>query len=379
MDVNARINWIPGMEITAQTFLTLGEHLDFRQQMALHAALGSNRMGILPSSEFINTGCFVKNRFEIARFKCLAVLPSGRLIDVDEPVTIAIPMLYGSEYYLAVGIGDTQVEFEKDGIPFVRPQYEYRICTFEDIEQGDLLPIVRFHAENGVFSIDADFIPPCLMLSADERFQTWMNQFVERVNTLATHANLEEGEGKRAFLRYVFRLKGFGLNNSVRDFVLLLQELVQAVDYYVATPHIEQPQPIEQPQQCDIQKWLKWADDYLAGAASILDGVVLEDNTIDYLALLEQAKKELYERLNPELYEKLLLQIKEDLRSELSESISQTLTNFIEVTLKPELERVLGTEIHDTLYSKLYPELYDNLYKALYVPDPEEAQFVPQI
>lgn len=379
MDVNARINWISGMEITAQTFLTLGEHLDFRQQMALHAALGSNRMGLLPASEFINTGCFVKNRFEIARFKCLAVLPSGRLIDVDEPVSIAIPMLYGNEYYLAVGLGTSQVEFEKDGIPFVRPQYEYSICTLEEVEQGDLLPIVRFHAENGVFSIDADFIPPCLMLSADERFQTWINQYVDHINTLINHANLEDGEGKRALLRYVFRLKGFGLNNSVRDFILLLQELVQAVDYYIATPNLEQPLPIVNPRQCDAQKWLKWADDYLVGAASILDSVVLEDNTIDYLALLEQAKKELYERLNPELYEKLLLQIKDDLRTELSESISQSLTNYIETTLKPELERVLGTELHEKLYAELYPKLYDDLYKALYVPEPEEMQFVPQI
>ena len=71
------------MELTAQTFLSLSENLDFRQQMALHAALGSNRMGLLPGAAFINAGCFVKNRFEMDRFKCLAVLHSGRLIDAD--------------------------------------------------------------------------------------------------------------------------------------------------------------------------------------------------------------------------------------------------------------------------------------------------------
>ena len=50
---------------------------------------------------------------------------------------------------------------------------------------------------------------------------------------------------------------------------------------------------------------------YLSGANTVLDGLVLEDDTIDYEALLAQAKQELYERLNPELYEKLLLQIKD--------------------------------------------------------------------
>ena len=379
MDVNARINWIPGLELTAQTFLTLGEHLDFRQQMALHAALGANRMGILPDSEFINAGCFVKNRFEMERFKCLAVLPSGKLIDVDEPVSIAIPMLYGNEYYLAVGLGSGQIEFEKDGVPFTRPQYEYTICPLEELEQADLMPVVRFHAENGVFSIEQDFIPPSLTLNADPRFQTWLTQYIEHIKNLIDHANLEDGEGKRALLRYLFLLKGVALTSSVHDFVRLIQEIVQAVDYYIATPHLDTPLAIELPTQRDIQKWLKWADDYFIGAASILDTVILEDNTIDYYALLEQAKKELYERLNPELYEKLLLQIKDELRTELSETISLNITNYIDNSLKPELERVLGIEIHDNLYQKLYPELYDNLYKALYVPEPEEKKFVPMI
>ena len=69
MDVNARINWMPGMELTSQTFLNMDENLDFRQQMALRAALGGNRMGLLPGAPFCNEGMFVKNKFEVERFK----------------------------------------------------------------------------------------------------------------------------------------------------------------------------------------------------------------------------------------------------------------------------------------------------------------------
>ena len=89
---------MPGMEITTQTFLNMDENLDFRQQMALRAALGGNRMGLLPGAAFCNDGMFVKNKFEMGHFKCLAVLPSGRIIDVDESVNLPIPMLYGSIY-----------------------------------------------------------------------------------------------------------------------------------------------------------------------------------------------------------------------------------------------------------------------------------------
>lgn len=370
---------MPGMEITSQTFLSLSEELDFRQQMALRTALGSNRMGLLPKSTFLNAGIFVKNKFEIERFRCLAVLPSGRLIDVDESVSVAIPMLYGNEYYLAVGIGQSQVEFEKEGIPYIRPQYEYNICTLEEVAQSDLLPVVRFHAENGVFSIDPEFIPPCLLLSEDTRFQTYINRYTEHMQALVTHPNLEEGEGKRALLRYLFRLKGYSLQNSLQDYLLLIQEIVQAIDYYIATPHLEQPPTIPQPSLCDVQQWLNWVDNYLKGTTSILDTVVLEDNTIDYEALLAQAKKELYEQLNPELYTKLLLQIKEDLNNELNQKLTLSLTTYIEETLKPNLKELLSKELYEQLYDKLYYDLYNQLYNALYVPPAEEEEFMPMI
>ena len=149
MDVNARINWMPGMELTDQTFRALDDRLDFRQQMALRVALGNNRMGLLPDAPFCNEGMFVKNKFEMEHFKCLAVLPSGKIVDVDESVSLPIPMLYGSTYYLAVGIGQGQVEYEKDGVPFVRPQYEYAILDLSELDQRDLLPDIPMSIKSG--------------------------------------------------------------------------------------------------------------------------------------------------------------------------------------------------------------------------------------
>ena len=50
MDIDARINWMPGMELTAQTFKELDRNLDFRQQVAVRAALGGQRLGLLPGA-----------------------------------------------------------------------------------------------------------------------------------------------------------------------------------------------------------------------------------------------------------------------------------------------------------------------------------------
>ncbi|MBO4249765.1 MAG: hypothetical protein J5884_00760 [Paludibacteraceae bacterium] len=379
MDINARINWKSGMELTAQTFLNWDERLDYRQQLALRAALGSHRMGLLPDSEFSCQGMFVKNKLEISHLCCLAVLPSGRIIDADEPVTIPIPLLYGTEYYLTIGIGDGQVQFAKDDVPFTRPQYEYAILSMEQMQQADVFPLMRFSVKEGVFSIDEAFIPAHLLLSSEQRYKTYLDSYAEAVSALSQHANLAEGDGKRMLMRYSFLLKGYHLQNSVYELVQLTEEIAQAIDYFIVRPNSENPMEIPLPEPRDLQKWLEWFAGYLKAASTILDGVVLEDNSINYEALLEQAKKELYERLNPELYEKLLLSIKDDLREEIGQALQQTLTDYINHTFRPELEQALGKQLYDYLFEQLYLKLFDNLFNALYVPEPEEKQFIPQI
>lgn len=400
MDVNSKINWTPGMELTAEAFAGMTDHWEVRQRLAMRAALGSNRMGLVPGAPFNCRGLFVKNRFEADHFQCMALLPSGRIVNADEDLLVTIPMLFGDRYYLTIGFSDDQTEFEKDGVAFVRPHYVYAINTIEEIENGDLFPLVRFKVNEGVFSVDSDFIIPCLLLASNPRFKEYIERYVEKLMALSAHKSMADGEGKRAILRYVFMLKNYNLQNSMQDFILLTQEIAQAIDYYIVTPNREQPLTIPMPSQADIQFWLQWLDDYLAGAAVILDGVVLDDTTIDYEALLAQAKKELYERLHPELIEKLLADMREDLKAEIKQQ-TETITEYINGTVKPELLNLLTTEmdsrtdrmnemlkekfdelgkqLHNTLYEKLYFELFENLFNALYVPEPEEKDFMPQI
>ena len=180
MDINARINWMPGMEITAQTFLGMAENWNYKYRLALRAALGNNRMGLLPESVFSCNGIFVKNRFEVDHLQCLALLTSGRIVSADEDVQVTIPMLFGDRYYLTVGFGEDNTEYEKEGVPFIRPHYVYGINTLEEIEANDLFPLLRFSVTDGVFSMDSDFIPPCLLLTADKRFKDYIDRYVEK-------------------------------------------------------------------------------------------------------------------------------------------------------------------------------------------------------
>ncbi len=379
MDINARIDWRPGMELTTQTFLDMDENLDFRQQMAIRAALGGHCLGLLPGAPYNNEGVFYTNRYEIDRLQCTALLPSGRIIQVDEAVSISIPMLFGDIYYLTVGIGDDTMSFERKGVTYVRPQYSYSIMTLEDVANSDVFPITRFIVKDGVFTVDKDFIPPCLLLSCDTRFAAFRDRYVDLLCQLSEHAHLKEGDGKRCMQRYMFMMKALDMDSAGLAFIQLTQEIAQAVDYFIIQPNTEQPQPIPQPRLSDPGQWLKWFEEYLSGTVELLDGVELIDDSIDYDALLAQAKKELYDQLNPELYQNLLERLKSELRDELYDNLNNTFTKYMDETMKPSLAQVLSQELYEKLYEKLYTELFDNLFNALYVTIPKEEEYIPEI
>lgn len=397
MDLNSRINWLPGMEITAQTFIGLEEKLDFQQQIAIRAALGSTQMGMLPGTELSCKGVFVKNTFEVEDLRCMALLPSGKIIDADEKAVVPIPMLFGDSYYLTIGISDTTTSFEKEGVPYLRPHYEYALLSLEEAESQDVMPLVHFNVKDGMFSIDTAYIPPCLLMTGNQQFTTYVEKYISKLSTITSHQNLEEGDGKRALLHYLFIMKGYSQRNSVHDFLMLLQEIAHAVDYYIISPNTEQPIVIPQPRQVDVMKWLNWFEDYLTGAVAVLDKVVLVDNTIDYEALLKQAKAELYAQLHEELIvklleetkEKLITLVKEEMQNALAQQ-TQTLTDYINNEMKPVLMEELRTEMNrslklmeddlkENLYERLYQELFEHLFNALYVPEPESERFIPLI
>ncbi len=379
MNINSRIDWKAGMAISAQTFLELDENLRHRQQAAARAVNG-NEFGLIPFTEFDRQGGFVRNKLEIDHLACMALLPSGKILHIDEKVVVTVPLVYGNEYYLACGFGEKKVEFDVKEVPFVRPEYTYGIYSLSELEGTDLFPVMKFKVSDGIFSIDESYIPPCLYLSSDNRFQPYLEQLTKQVSLLAEHPNQESGEGKRAFQRYAYLLKSYDTQGRTRPFIQLTYEIAQAIDYYIVTPNAEMPVTIPAYSGYDIANWLDWLDSYLHNAAGTLDKVVLEDHSIDFDELKAQIKAELYEQLRPELYEQLYTELKAKLYAEISEDLTIRLTDYITQQLKTELHDLLSGELSEELYESLYKNLYESLYNALYVPvEKEEDEFTPLI
>ena len=380
MNVNAKIDWHAGMELTAQTFIELDKCLERNRQITNTVAYG-NHFGILPTSTFSCKGVFVKKALEITPLSFMALMPSGELLHVDENVVVDIPILYGKEYYLGCKQGDKTRSFNKEQVPFVAPVAECGIYTFDDLACADVFPLMKFKVNEGVFSVDKDYIPPFLTLSLDARFQDYINILASKVTVLAQHKNLELGEAKRTFLRYANVLKNYSTTHRVQHFVELLQEISAAVDFYIVQAFTEHVIEQKTYSPYDIVSYLTWLDGYLHGAATILDGVVLEDKTIDFEALKLQVKEEIYAKVYPELKEALYNELHEELKKEIWDELYSSLSDYINGNFRKEIYELLEGKLSEELYEKLYKTLYDGLYNALFVPAPveEEEEFLPLI
>ena len=193
-------------------------------------------------------------------------------------------------------------------------------------------------------------------------------------------------------------MKGYNSQHRVSQLVQLTQEIVQAIDYFIVAPNQPERMQIPQPHRGDVQLWLGWVEDYLSAAATILDKVELEDNAIDYEALLAQAKRELYEQLHPELLQKLVAQTREELQQQMQQ-LTDSLFTYVRDTLKQELSTQLAddietrsTQISDrlardieqtagrmekSLYDKLFSDVYIGVYNVLH--EENEDHFIPLI
>lgn len=60
----------------------------------------------------------------------MALLPSGKMLHVDEKVVVSVPLVYGDEYYLACGFGEKGGGV-RCGYGAFRPAriYVWHLCT----------------------------------------------------------------------------------------------------------------------------------------------------------------------------------------------------------------------------------------------------------
>lgn len=354
------------MELTAAAMSMLDENLDFRQLAAMRTVL-AGRHGLLPGAPFNCNGTFVRNNFEISNLRCMALLPSGWMVDVDESVAITIPMLYDSTYYFSVGLSENLKDFEHQDVEYLRPEYSYQILTAEELKITQSLALIRFTIKDGTFNIDSSYIPPCLMMVSSEKFELYQNKISDLLSALETHPNLPEGGSKLAIGFYNSHLRNRGGMFEVKTFVELLSDLHRDLNHYILEPHKDEVgnNPVMECDLNDVQLYLEWTVKQLEKAKTVLDNNPVENTKPDYDELKAIIRKELMEELKPLLEEKIHNEV-EAVRNDIQQQVSDALKDFLSGEFRRKLYAELNAELADSLYQKLYDALYRALYGALY-------------
>lgn len=373
------------MELRAETFNSLDDNFDLRQLISVRTANGL-RIGRLPGSEFSANGVFVRNTYEIERLQCMALLMSGMILSIDGKMVVTITSQTASQCYMVVGFDGEMVEYESHGQLFVRPTYAAQLMTLEEIEAQEkdgnyVMPIVRFAIDGGRISVDPAYIPPCLIMASDERLSQHCTEITRMLESVAAHANLEDGDGKRTLLRDIFHLQRYNTRNTVEDFMQCLASVANALDYYIMRPNhpASESQNLPTYSQYDVEQWILWFKEYLKEVTATLDQVVLEDHSIDYEQLKADLRREILAVVQPEMNEQIEA-VRERLNTELQTQISSVLKEYIDGTFRNHLHDELHDELHERLRQPMYDELYQALYDALYVPQQEEEEtFMPLI
>lgn len=366
------------MEVTAETLKAMSQESAARDVALVRSALGS-RMGLLPGVDFSCEAVFVRKSLEYDVTACLALLPSGKLVDVEEKGSIEMPALDTGDYYLTVGLDGESVEFERNEVPMVRPGYCFAIRAFDELVRMDEMPLLRLHVEGAEVAIDREYIVPCLQMSSDPRFAEACGKLMERMETVAGHPNLAPGSPALSMRHNLYLLKSLRPEHRVDEFLIVTEEIAHSVRYYIPAPDSAEEVEIPAVSRYDVQRWLEWLDAFLVSAAQTLDGTVLQEDTVDYDELKEQLRKELYDTLQPELSQMLMDRI-EALRSDMQTQISEALKDFISGEFRRQIHDELNAELSAELEQKLYSSLYSTLYDALFVPPKvEEDTYTPLI
>lgn len=384
MDINARIKWAPGMELTSKTLSALDDNFELRQMISVRTANGL-RVGRIPGAAFKASGSFVKSSFEIERLQCTALLPSGMLISVDERVVVPVTPTKDTYTYLTVGFSTKMVEYEALDQTYLRPSYSFQFLSLKDIDNSresldkSVFPVMRFKIADGRISVDPAYIPPCLLLLTDPRLMQFIDTAVSKLENIVNHPNMEEGECKHILQRFIFTLKGYNKRFSMERYMQLMYEIANTIKFYIIAPNGGNDMPVKNWSQYDVERWLSWFETFLDQTVTVLDGVVLEDKTIDYDKLKDELRKEVYDMMMPEMVERIK-KVQQIISDDLHQKLSDALHDYIDGTFRKQLHDTLQVELTDELRQPLYDGLYESLYNALYIPTVEEEDnFMPLI
>ena len=201
-----RICWKKGMRLTDDILRASGNCTVELVGNAL-ALAAAGRFGLFPSTSPFELSLNISNGIvDVELLNCLAVTKSGSLIDVhyDTKFTnsfdtrVQIPEGSGDkEFILTINADSEQWKEVNDG--YEEPIYSFSLVTPNSPLPATSLPIARIVDEYGWRMDSIDFVPPCLYVTAHQKYMDLLKQFSEVLSAIdGKTKSLLHSDGKSA-------------------------------------------------------------------------------------------------------------------------------------------------------------------------------------
>lgn len=227
MQINNKIDWKRGMEVTPATFIEADNHHDsirrlYRQLIAPMA------YGLIPQSDFELKYAFKDSHLILEKVSCTILDTEGHLLQLTKGTAVPLPKTAQGVCYLAVSF-DGENHIEENGVPYVEDSCKYQIINLLNPDSLSPFPILKLYAGPESWEV-LDFIPPCYTLSAHPELTDLSHQCKQCLQKLWTLLGKKErGEAFFQLGCLLVEMTNAAHIDTVAAFVSRLKKIVFAL------------------------------------------------------------------------------------------------------------------------------------------------------
>jgi hypothetical protein len=231
MNIYHKIDWKPGMEITASTFIEAEKYHLFQHKINRKLATLKS-YGLLPNTRFECLYTVNGDTLQVEDLQCEAITRNGSLLQIKNEFSIAIPEIEVDTLYLVAQIeGFSPVEI--DNVPYMELNYYYTFKMWEELSNGNVFPLLKLTRYDGGWR-EMNYIPPAIALNSHKELKNKHQKAIKLIDEIM--AVLKEKNVPASLLYYFslfsIELKFYTTDESPFEFLLLLKKILRTIELY---------------------------------------------------------------------------------------------------------------------------------------------------
>ncbi len=186
-----RISWKKGMRLTDEVLLAADQSTAESIGLAVAVAAGG-RFGLFTPTRPFQLSLSISRGFvEVESLSCLAVTAAGDVIDVQFntqysntfDTRVQIPDVDNTrELFLVINANPKDWKENADG--YMEPAYSFTLLTSNQAVSSHAVPIGHIVYDDGWHEDNVNFVPPCLCISAHQKFLELHDQFISLMRSI---------------------------------------------------------------------------------------------------------------------------------------------------------------------------------------------------